>query len=40
MHLSMEAAPPWQQGENGADIYQYFVEAQVGIAALLRAADR
>jgi hypothetical protein len=27
----MEAAPSWQQGENGADIYQYFVEAQVGI---------
>ncbi len=40
MHLSMEAAPPWQLGENGADIYQSFVEAQVGIAALLRAADR
>jgi hypothetical protein len=40
VHLSMEAAPPWQQGENGADIYQYFVEAQVDMAALLRAADQ
>ncbi|MEV4975912.1 WapI family immunity protein [Streptomyces scopuliridis] len=40
VHLSMEAAPPWKQGENGADIYQYFVEARVDIAALLRAADQ
>ncbi|MFF2525157.1 WapI family immunity protein [Streptomyces liangshanensis] len=40
VHLSMEAAPPWRQGENGADIYQYFVETQVGTAALLRAADQ
>ncbi|WP_461061905.1 WapI family immunity protein, partial [Streptomyces pseudoechinosporeus] len=40
VHLSMEAAPPWQQGENRADIYQYFVEAQVDVAALLRAADQ
>lgn len=39
VHLSMEAAPPWQQGDGGANIYQYFVEAQVDIAALLRAAD-
>ncbi|MFD3916734.1 hypothetical protein [Streptomyces sp. NPDC058603] len=39
VHLSMEAAPPWQQGEDGADIYQYFVEVQVERAALLHAAD-
>lgn len=40
LHLSLEAAPPWQQGEDGADIYQYFVELQVDTAALLRAADQ
>ncbi|MFE2927132.1 WapI family immunity protein [Streptomyces goshikiensis] len=40
VHLSMEAAPPWQQGANRADIYQYFVEARVDTAALLHAADR
>ncbi|MCX4693892.1 hypothetical protein [Streptomyces sp. NBC_01408] len=40
VHLSMEAAPPWQQGENGADIYQHFVEARVDTAALLHAADQ
>ncbi|MGW7412117.1 WapI family immunity protein [Streptomyces sp. NPDC054863] len=40
MHLSMEAEPPWQQGENGADIYQYFVEVQVDTTGLLRAADQ
>ncbi|MFJ5685733.1 hypothetical protein [Streptomyces sp. NPDC093099] len=28
VHLSMEAAPPWQQGEDGADIYQYFVRSR------------
>lgn len=39
VHLSMEAAPSWQQGENGPDIYQYFVEAQVATAALVHAAD-
>ncbi|MFI1106133.1 hypothetical protein [Streptomyces melanogenes] len=40
VHLSMEAAPPWQQGENRADIYQYFVEARVETGALLHAADQ
>ncbi|MET9822633.1 MULTISPECIES: WapI family immunity protein [unclassified Streptomyces] len=40
VHLSLEAAPPWQQGNDGADIYQYFVELRVHTAALLREADR
>ncbi|MFB7982817.1 WapI family immunity protein [Streptomyces vinaceus] len=40
VHLSMEAAPPWQQGENAADIYQHFVEARVDTAALLHAAEQ
>ncbi|MFE4540906.1 hypothetical protein ACFRKB_38570 [Streptomyces scopuliridis] len=40
VHLSMEAAPPWQRGENRADIYQYFVQAQADTPALLRAADQ
>ncbi|MFI5987021.1 hypothetical protein ACIBEA_39925 [Streptomyces sp. NPDC051555] len=40
VHLSMEAAPSWQQGENGTDIYQHFVEARTDTAALLHAADQ
>ncbi|MFJ5850868.1 hypothetical protein [Streptomyces sp. NPDC092903] len=40
VHLSLEAAPPWQQGDDGADIYQYFVELRLDTAALLREADR
>ncbi|MFD5000961.1 WapI family immunity protein [Streptomyces buecherae] len=40
VHLSMEAAPPWRRGDDGADVYQYFVAAQMGTAALLRAADQ
>ncbi|WP_406376323.1 hypothetical protein OG788_43070 [Streptomyces sp. NBC_00647] len=40
LHLSLEARPPWQQGENRAGIYQYFVEVRVDTAALLRAADQ
>ncbi|WEV27121.1 hypothetical protein OYE22_19405 [Streptomyces sp. 71268] len=40
VHLSMEAAPPWQRGDDDADIYQYYVETRVGMAALLRAADQ
>ncbi|MFJ1864899.1 hypothetical protein ACIOD1_09725 [Streptomyces sp. NPDC088097] len=39
LHLSLEASPPWQQGEDRADIYQYFVEFTVDAAALIRAAD-
>ncbi|MET9919931.1 hypothetical protein ABZZ04_22980 [Streptomyces sp. NPDC006435] len=40
IHLSLEAAPPWQQGDGGADIYQYVVEVRTDTAALLHAADR
>jgi hypothetical protein len=40
VHLSLEAAPPWQQGDNRTDIYQYFVKVRVDTAALLDAADR
>jgi hypothetical protein len=36
----LEAAPPWQQGDNRTDIYQYFVKVRVDTAALLDAADR
>ncbi|MEU6867767.1 hypothetical protein ABZ924_31800 [Streptomyces sp. NPDC046876] len=40
VHLSLEAAPPWQQEDDGADIYQYFVEMRLDTAALLREADQ
>lgn len=40
VHLSIEAAPPWQQGENEADLDQYFVLAQADTTALLHAADQ
>ncbi|MCX4789987.1 hypothetical protein OG369_28550 [Streptomyces sp. NBC_01221] len=40
IHLSLEATPPFQQGDDGTDIYQYFVEVRVGTAALLQAADQ
>ncbi|MFF0108727.1 WapI family immunity protein [Streptomyces hirsutus] len=40
VHLSLEAAPPWQQEDDGADIYQYFVELRVNAAALLHEADQ
>ncbi|MEU8777131.1 hypothetical protein [Streptomyces sp. NPDC048606] len=40
VHLSLEAAPPWRQDDDGVDIYQYAVEVRMGTAALLEAADR
>ncbi len=40
IHLSLEAAPPWQQGDDRADIYQYVVGVRMDTAALLRAADQ
>ncbi|MER8072694.1 hypothetical protein ABTZ59_30885 [Streptomyces sp. NPDC094034] len=40
VHLSLEAVPPWQQGDGRADIYQYVVEVRVDRAALLHAADQ
>ncbi|MFJ6573360.1 hypothetical protein ACIQNU_38710 [Streptomyces sp. NPDC091292] len=40
VHLSLEAAPPWRQGDDRADIYQYVVEVRTDAAALLHAADQ
>ncbi|OKI54640.1 WapI family immunity protein [Streptomyces sp. MJM1172] len=40
VHLSLEAAPPWQQGDDGADIHQYVVEVRLDAPALLHAADQ
>lgn len=40
VHLSLEAAPPWQEGDERPDIYQHFVEVRVDGAALLDAADQ
>ncbi|CAM5305993.1 hypothetical protein SAVIM338S_00526 [Streptomyces avidinii] len=40
VHLSLEGAPPWEQGDNGADIYQFVVEMRLDTAALLEAADQ
>ncbi|ANP51416.1 hypothetical protein J2Z21_002776 [Streptomyces griseochromogenes] len=40
LHLSLEAAPPWNQGDRRVDIYQYFVEVHVNTAALVHAADQ
>jgi hypothetical protein len=40
VHLSLEAAPPWQQGDDRVGIYQYFVEVRLDTAALLHAADQ
>ncbi|MGW5063347.1 WapI family immunity protein [Streptomyces sp. NPDC004096] len=39
VHLSLEAAPSWQQGDDRSDIYQYVVEVSLDAAALLHAAD-
>ncbi|MEU8942405.1 hypothetical protein AB0C97_30725 [Streptomyces goshikiensis] len=40
VHLSLEAAPPWQQGDDGADIHQYVVEVRLDAPALIDAADQ
>ncbi len=40
LHLSLEATPPWRQGDDRPAIYQYFVEVCVGTDALLHAADQ
>ncbi|MFE2288544.1 hypothetical protein ACFXDJ_30810 [Streptomyces sp. NPDC059443] len=40
IHLSLEAAPPWQQGDDRADIYQYAVGVRMDAAALRHAADQ
>jgi hypothetical protein len=39
VHLSLEALPPWRQGANRPDIYQYVVQVRMHSSALLRAAD-
>lgn len=39
VHLSLEAAPPWRQGDGG-ELFQDVVELEVEQAALLRAADQ
>ncbi|GAA0274853.1 hypothetical protein GCM10010302_10590 [Streptomyces polychromogenes] len=39
VHLSLEAAPPWQQDDDGADLYQYVVEVRLDARALHHAAD-
>lgn len=40
VHLSLEAAPPWQQRDGSTGIYQYAVEVRVDMDALLHAADQ
>ncbi|MFF1299068.1 MULTISPECIES: hypothetical protein [unclassified Streptomyces] len=40
VHLSLAASPPWQQGNDGADVHQYVVEVHMDTAALLHAADQ
>ncbi|MDX2524784.1 WapI family immunity protein [Streptomyces europaeiscabiei] len=40
IHLSLQAAPPWQQGDDRAGIHQYVVEVRMDAAALLHAADQ
>ncbi|MGW2898951.1 WapI family immunity protein [Streptomyces sp. NPDC001212] len=40
VHPSLEGAPPWQQGDDAADLYQYVVEVHLDTAALLHAADQ
>jgi hypothetical protein len=40
IHLSLEAAPPWQRADDGTDIYQYVVGVQMDTTALLHAADQ
>ncbi|WP_427924888.1 WapI family immunity protein [Streptomyces sp. cg40] len=39
VHLSLEATPPWLEGDARPDIYQYSLEIRVDTAALLHAAD-
>ncbi|MGW3376636.1 WapI family immunity protein [Streptomyces hydrogenans] len=40
VHLSLEAAPPWQQGAESTGIYQYAVEVRADTDALLHAAEQ
>ncbi|MGW1541999.1 WapI family immunity protein [Streptomyces sp. NPDC002309] len=38
VHLSLEAAPPWQQDPH-PDLHQYVIEVETGRAELIRAAE-
>ncbi|MEV7536492.1 hypothetical protein ACIQNV_37055 [Streptomyces hydrogenans] len=40
VHLSLEAAPAWQQGAESTGIYQYAVEVRADTDALLHAAEQ
>ncbi|WNO68903.1 hypothetical protein RPQ02_36345 [Streptomyces sp. AM2-3-1] len=40
VHLSLEAAPPWRQGDESTGIYRYAVEVRLNTDALLQAADQ
>ena len=40
VHLSLEAAPPWQQGDDGPDIYQNALALQLDTTALRHAAGQ
>ncbi|MCX5195581.1 hypothetical protein OOK31_16980 [Streptomyces sp. NBC_00249] len=40
LHLFLEAAPPWQQGDDAPEIHQYAVRVRLDRAALLHAADQ
>lgn len=39
-HLSLEAAPPWQRGDDRPALHQYTVDVRTDTTALLHAADR
>ena len=39
VHFSLEALPPWLQGKNRPDMFEYFVLLNVSLAELAQAAD-
>ncbi|KIZ17593.1 hypothetical protein SNA_14020 [Streptomyces natalensis ATCC 27448] len=39
IHLSLEAAPPWQQHDEDLDLYQYVIEIETVRTELIRAAE-
>ncbi|WP_455680676.1 WapI family immunity protein [Streptomyces roseus] len=40
VHLSLEAEPPWERGDESTCIYRYAVEVRMDTDALLHAADQ
>ncbi|WP_433544207.1 WapI family immunity protein (plasmid) [Streptomyces sp. CA-294286] len=40
VHLSLEAAPPWQRGDDRPAVHQYSVDVRTETTALLHAADQ